>query len=176
MNINTKIKSQKRVISCLLSWSYHQCYVIIITDLFLFFFFSHAQCVGCVFLCPRNARVALACGSWRATTTRALRNRLLGSKDPPARSILRTTLYIYSPRHVSLDRTDPRFPSRGTVEPTSLCCPPDECSTALLHFYYHPSNLLSPFRSLTIVSAAKMIAWWHYSRDAVCSIVDRKKQ
>lgn len=84
------------------------------------FFFSHARCVGCVFLCPRNARVASACGSWRATTTRALRNRLLGSKDPPARSILRTTLYIYSPRHVSLDRTDPRFPSRGTVEPSLL--------------------------------------------------------
>lgn len=56
---------------------------------------------GCVFLCPRNARVALACGSWRATTTRALRNRLLGSRDPLLRrSILRTTLHIYySPRH-----------------------------------------------------------------------------
>lgn len=48
------------------------------------------------------------------------------------------------------------------------------CSTVLVHFYYHPSNLLSPFWSL-IVNAAKMIAW-HYSRDAVCSIVDRKKQ
>ena len=55
-------------------------------------------------LCPRNARVALACGSWRATTTRALRNRLLGSKDPPARSILlaQHCIYIYIHHDTSL--------------------------------------------------------------------------
>lgn len=57
--------------------------------------------VGCVFLCPRNARVALACGSWRATTTRALRNRLLGSKDPPAEvdpphNIVHIHVYMYT--------------------------------------------------------------------------------
>lgn len=112
---------------------------------------------GCVFLCPRNARVALACGSWRATTTRALRNRLLGSRDPLLRrSILRTTLHIYySPRH-SLDRTDPQFPWRGTVEPSLL----SRMLTARRTFHrsgsllsHHPSNLLS------VLNRGRMIAW-----------------
>lgn len=69
----------------------------------IFFFFFRMHDVSDV-LCPRNARVALACGSWRATTTRALRNRLLGSKDPPARSILlaQHCIYIYIHHDTSL--------------------------------------------------------------------------
>ena len=93
--------------------------VILLLSLVVIFFCMHV--VGCVFLCPRNARVALACASWRATTARALWNRLLGSRDPPARSILRERRHTNRIQHdASLNRTNPRFPLRGTAR-ASFC-------------------------------------------------------
>lgn len=106
--------------------------VILLLSLLVIFFCMHV--VGCVFLCPRNARVALACASWRATTARALWNRLLGSRDPPARSILRERRHTNRIQHdASLNRTDPRFPLRGTAQ-ASFCFSHVFGSIFLVHF------------------------------------------
>lgn len=66
----------------------------------------------------------------RCGTGFSVRKILLRGRSS-SHNIVYIYIYIYSPRHVSLDRTDPQFPSRGTVENrlclSRTCCPPDEC-------------------------------------------------
>ena len=77
--------------------------------------------VGCVFLCPRNARVASACGSWRATNVaRALRNRLLGPREILLRGRSSSRAKTHQPRARRI-RNFFRA-AEGKQHPWILCC------------------------------------------------------
>lgn len=112
--------------------------------------------VGCVFLCPRNARVALACGSWRATNVaRALRNRLLGPRkillrgrsSPRAETHRPRTPTTYSARRVSQPHGSSISSARAgeTTPGDSLLSRPNGCAFHALRF-----TSLSPFKSISV--------------------------
>lgn len=132
----------------MLRYYYHQS--------FFFFFFSHARM--CVSLSSQRsscisvwfvARDDNACVAEPASRF----ERSSPSEVDPPYNVAYIRIY-YSPRH-SLDRTDPQFPWRGTVEPSLL----SRMLTARRTFHrsgsllsHHPSNLLS------VLNRGRMIA------------------